>query len=347
MGWLDKVGNFISEAAETVANAAVYAAQNPLRSMELVGQGLVQGAARGVAGLGDLAVMGVNAVAGTDYHPDLAGKAQRAVTWTEAQNENERALLSAGRGIGEVGVFVVPGVGAAGLAGLGAGALSGTARATAVKYAANTARAILPTTKTGLAVDTTVAGGLATMDYVRETENNNLAQQVLEQTLQHENEKLQSIVERQQVLIQEFKDIETTLEQGGLNAADRQALIDRREQVREGVRITVDMVQGNYTPEEEKIHMERLKEIEAPAQEQALYDPSTGAVHKIVAPEQNQSAVAESTSPPTATGDFAAMVQVSPGTAARLDADITAQLNEEPIERQVTGLKYGGLFAGA
>jgi hypothetical protein len=155
------------------------------RSVEVFGQGVVKGLASGGAALGDAGVLLLYnwnpvRIAGnyvTDggmpqYHPNWAGKAAEAVTWTEAQNDYERSLMTAGQVTGEVAGFVAVTVATGGVGGAVAGGSIAAARGTAVgaraltygtRAAGATARFMNPlnaATRVGMAAGLGVEGGV-------------------------------------------------------------------------------------------------------------------------------------------------------------------------------------------
>lgn len=135
MGWLDNAKNWVSEQARTA---------------EVAAQGVTRGLASGVAGVGDLAVgVGYNwtvrhLTGGEKYETNYADRAANAVTWTEAKNDRERAIMAGGQVVGEVAGFVAVTVATGGIGGAAVGGglavARGGAAVRAVTGAVNSAR---------------------------------------------------------------------------------------------------------------------------------------------------------------------------------------------------------------
>lgn len=263
MGWLSNVGNWIADTAEAAYDTAAYAVQNPIRATAVLGQGIVQGVASGAGGLVDLAAMGSNYVAGTEFSTNTAETWQEGVTIDalRANSPEERRLQSLGRGVGEVGSFVAVGVLTAGAGGVALGAASGTARATAMAAARTTAAWAAPTTRVGAAIDATAVGVLATMDYNEETELLETRTNVYESGLSPEEERAETVREIERQMGEEFDANQAELDSGDIDASRREELETRQGEIREAAQIILDMKSGDLSPEEEDQHFERLQEI--------------------------------------------------------------------------------------
>ena len=136
MGWFDSAKQWVGEQARTV---------------EVATQGVARGLASGIGSVGDLAVgVGYNwtvrHLTGGEPVASLADRAAEKVTWTEAKNDRERAIMAGGQVVGEVAGFVAVTVATGGVGGAAFGAARGTmavARGvTAARAAAGTANAV-------------------------------------------------------------------------------------------------------------------------------------------------------------------------------------------------------------
>lgn len=143
MGWFESAKNWVGEQA---------------RNAEVAAQGVTRGLASGVASVGDLAVgVGYNwtvrhLTGGEKYESNFADRAANAVTWTEAKNDRERAIMAGGQVVGEVAGFVAVTVATGGVGGAAVGGGLAVARGAnavrAVAGAANAARGATIATET-------------------------------------------------------------------------------------------------------------------------------------------------------------------------------------------------------
>jgi hypothetical protein len=132
MGWLESAKNWASEQARTV---------------EVATQGVTRGLASSVGGIGDLAVgVGYNwtvrhLTGGEKVQTNFADRAANSVTWTEAKNDRERAIMAGGQVAGEIAGFVAVTVATGGLGGAAVGG------GLAVARGANVVRAVAGATR--------------------------------------------------------------------------------------------------------------------------------------------------------------------------------------------------------
>lgn len=158
MGWLESAKNWASEQARTV---------------EVATQGVTRGLASSVGGIGDLAVgVGYNwtvrhLTGGEKYESNFADRAANSVTWTEAKNDRERAIIAGGQVVGEVAGFVAVTVATGGIGGAAVGGGLAVARgANVVRAVAGTARGIEAATIATEAAATGVRAASATAKFV-------------------------------------------------------------------------------------------------------------------------------------------------------------------------------------
>jgi hypothetical protein len=145
MGWLESAKDWASEQARTV---------------EVATQGVTRGLASSVGGIGDLAVgVGYNwtvrhLTGGEKYESNFADRAANSVTWTQAQNDRERAIIAGGQVVGEIAGFVAITVATGGIGGAAVGG------GLAVARGANVVRAVSGATR-GIEVATVAAEATA------------------------------------------------------------------------------------------------------------------------------------------------------------------------------------------
>lgn len=161
MGWLESAKNWANEAGRTV---------------EVATQGVTRGLASSVGGIGDLAVgVGYNwtvrhLTGGEKYESNFADRAANSVTWTEAKNDRERAIMAGGQVVGEVAGFVAVTVATGGIGGAAVGGGLAAARGANVVRAftgvARTAEAASAASITTQAATTAARAATATAKFV-------------------------------------------------------------------------------------------------------------------------------------------------------------------------------------
>jgi len=277
--------NATSDAVGSAAEAVGSAAKTVGRTVEVAGQGLVKGVASGTASIGDLAVnVGYNWTTRNlinvvkednleQYNTNLAGRAAEAVTWTEPKNDYERAVMAGGQVVGEVGAFVAVTVATAGVGGAAVGTLAlargGTATARAVstgsRAAGATARFLNPlASKTGATIEAGVAGysgrKIYTTDKNAEANAQQIETQLVDGFISEAKAEQELLQEKLQEIQTELKDIITQFESGELTAVQHDALLDRMNELKDGMD-TIDELRTNISEERRTELHEKLENI--------------------------------------------------------------------------------------
>ncbi|MGZ9109410.1 MAG: hypothetical protein ACXW4B_11390 [Micavibrio sp.] len=158
MGWFESAKSWVGERA---------------RDVEVAAQGVTRGLASGVAGVGDLAVgVGYNwtvrhLTGGEKVETNFADRAANAVTWTEARNNRERAIMAGGQVVGEVAGFVAVTVATGGVGGAAVGgSLAAMRGANLVRGAAGAANAARTATVATEAAATATRAASATARFM-------------------------------------------------------------------------------------------------------------------------------------------------------------------------------------
>ncbi len=230
-----------------------------LRDIAVGGQGLARGLASGVgaiadipAGIGNLGVMAANQFREDDNQIEhfegfnMADRAAEAVTFTEARNDRERAIMSGAQAVGEVGAFVAVTVGTAGLGGAAVGGAG-----VATRWAGATARVMNPVNVTGRvnqAVTTAEVGLTGHRAYDLYTTDQEAAQNV-GRIYENSIDGLATDIEREQEMMQdkattlteELQGMSENLLDPNLTIGERQELLDRLDLIEEGLTIIRDI----------------------------------------------------------------------------------------------------------
>ncbi len=265
------------------------------RTAEVFGQGVVRGLAGGVAAVGDFAVdlgynwttrNAINVFRAEDnklqsYDTRMADNAAEAVTWTEAQNDWERGVMTAGQVVGEVGGFVAVtvatgGVGGAafGAARVGAGATrAASALSTGGSWAANTARVMNPAaTHAALGVEGAFGAYRATQIYeldanaaeVAEELRSEAGQEALGEAAQQQ-EFLNDVLTRQG---DELRQIIGEINEGGLGAEREATLRERIEEIRQDRDLVETLRSDGLDDDQREQYLQQLQD-KYPAQQAA------------------------------------------------------------------------------
>jgi hypothetical protein len=152
----DKASTAVVEAATATAdyvseNGVLGTLADGARGVGFAAQGVASGLGSGIASIGDLAVNAgynwttrhaINAFRDEpleSYKSNLSDRAGNALKFFEPKNDFERAMMSGGQVVGEVGAFVALTVATAGVGGAAIGATAAAARGTTVGARAITA----------------------------------------------------------------------------------------------------------------------------------------------------------------------------------------------------------------
>ena len=250
------------------------------RGLECFGQGVVQGVVGGVASVGDFAVdvgynwttrNAINAFRSEDsqlgaFKPNLADGAAEAVTWTEPQNDYERALMATGRATGEVVGFAATVVATGGVGGAVYGAVRGGAAVTrAGTVALRTAEVMNPIASPAVAA---IEGGFvafrATQLFNQDaealrnaTEIGTVAATGALDKAAAEQQYLNTILAQQQ---KELGDLITEL-QGGVSQDRHTAIETRLDQITEAKGVIDRLRTPGITEDQRNQDLQRLHEL--------------------------------------------------------------------------------------
>ena len=233
------------------------------RTVEVAGQGLVKGLGSGAGVLGDLVVhVGYNLpvlIANQvvdepiEYaNFNMAGKAAEALTWTEPKSDYERAIMSGGQVIGEVGAFVAVTVATAGVGGLVIGGSVAAGRSAMV-----TAARFVNPLASGTAA--TIEGGVGALRYNQLTDIEDSANAIVDdinaETIDgivggvlNEQQDLQQTMT---LMREEVAGIKEKLNDPNISAAEKDALYDRVDEIKEGHEIIKEL--RREIPEERRL----------------------------------------------------------------------------------------------
>lgn len=275
------------------------------RSIEVTGQGLVKGIGSGGAVLGDLAVNvgynwttrhAINVFRDEDlesYNSNYAGRAAEALTWTEPSNDYERALMSGGQVVGEIGSFIAVTVATAGVGGAVVGGSMAVARggslAAAGVQAMNTARTVGTATTafmnpaaSSIAAGTEGAFGamrfndLASIDANAQDIADDVQAQAVDNIAQIIATEQRDLQETANALKSEVADIKLRLSDANTSAEEREALYDRVDEIKEAHNIMTEL--RSNIDDERRIELhQRLDEIHPYTPEQANLEDNYGA----------------------------------------------------------------------
>ena len=308
----DKVADATANAAS--ATVEYFEEKGPIgfakdvgRSIEVTSQGLVKGLGSGAATLGDLAVnVGYNWTTRNainlfrdekleSYNSNYAGRAAKALTWTEPENNYERILMSGGQVIGEIGSFVAVTVATAGVGGAVIGGSMAVARggtlATAGVQAMATARtaAVATTAFMNPAASSVAAateGGFGALRFNDLASTDAKAQEIADNIQDGAVNDIAQIIQNEQrdlqvtavALEKEVEKIKKKLNNPNTSDADREALYDRVDEIKEAHVIMQELRSEISDDRRIELH-QRLDEIHP-------YTPE----EQQVAPENTQAA---------------------------------------------------------
>ena len=284
MGWLSRAANWVSDSVSSAVETVGDAVSAVARTAEVATQGLVRGLASGVASVGDLAVNVVgngaillaNQFVEDDFEyisSNMADHAAEAVTWTEARNDYERALMSGAQAVGEVGAFVAVTVATAGVGGAVIGGGAAATRAAAV-----TARVMNPIAMGGrlnqavTAAEVGLTGYRAYDLYTTDQE----AERAVEQIYENAIEGLTTAVEQEQQMLREKAEAMTAeltamterFEDPNLGSEERERLLERAGEIEEGFSIIESLGSETDMDAREQL-LERLEQIQPTVDEEA------------------------------------------------------------------------------
>jgi DNA-binding transcriptional MerR regulator len=330
--------------------------QDAARTVEVAGQGLVKGLGAGAGVVGDLVVhVGYNLpvlIANQvvdepiEYaNFNMAGKAAEALAWTEPENDYERAIMAGGQVIGEVGAFVAvtvatAGVGGAVIGGTAAAARTGTVAAARIgaTSAARTASTATANFVNPLASGTAavIEGGVGALRYNQLTEIENNANAIVDDI---NAETIDGIVggvlneqqDLQQTMIlmrEEVAEIKAKLNDPSTSDADKEALYDRADEIKEGHEIIKEL--RSEIPEERRQELhQRLDEIQPNdpiAQQEPEIQNDAVAAHDTGVESYESDEDISLTAMVSQTGDMNIQDQQKQHVAPALDADNKATL---------------------
>lgn len=278
--------------------------EDAARTVEVAGQGVVKGLGSGAGVVGDLVVhAGYNLpvlianqivdepIAYANFN--MAGKAAEALTWTEPKNDYERTIMAGGQVVGEVGAFVAvtvatAGVGGAVIGGSAAAARTGSiaaarigATGSAKTAATATANFVNPLASSTAAV---IEGGVGAMRFNQiadiENEANALVEDInaeaLDSIVDGVLNEQQDLQQTMTLMREEIADIKQQLSDPQTSAAEKDALYDRVDEIKEGHAI-IQELRSEISPERRQELHQRLDEIQPNEDQQEAAPENTQA----------------------------------------------------------------------